>query len=139
MSKPDSYMTWLARFPLRPIRNRTQHAKAMKVLTELMRTPDDALDMGAADYGRVLASLVGMWEREAVSLTRATPGEMLAHLIDARRIRPVDLDGVIGKSKVSHVLAGRRELSKNDVVKLADYFAVSPALFLNAQALKQTA
>ncbi len=58
---------------------------------------------------------------------------MLDHLLEARGIKCADLTKAtgIGQATLSSVLAGRRGLSKANILKLAGYFRVSPVVFLD--------
>jgi HTH-type transcriptional regulator / antitoxin HigA len=53
-------------------------------------------------------------------------------LMEANDLRQVDLVPVLGrKSLVSEVLSGKRPLTLTHTKKLADYFRVSPAVFID--------
>jgi HTH-type transcriptional regulator/antitoxin HigA len=59
------------------------------------------------------------------------PLEMLRYLMEHRGLRQVDLAPVFGsRSVASNVLNGKRELSKTHIRRLADFFHVSPEVFL---------
>jgi HTH-type transcriptional regulator/antitoxin HigA len=56
---------------------------------------------------------------------------LIAFLMEQRDLRQADLLPVFGsRSVASDVLAGKREPSKAHIRKLADFFHVSPELFL---------
>lgn len=88
------------------------------------------MDAGESDYLETLAGLVESYERERFPIGRATPLQVLEHLMEARDMRPSDLGKLIGMSAATMILKGDRELSKAHIRKLADYFNVSPALFI---------
>jgi HTH-type transcriptional regulator/antitoxin HigA len=51
--------------------------------------------------------------------------------MEARDMRPSDLGRLIGsKANATLILKGQRELSKAHIRKLAEFFHVSPAVFL---------
>jgi HTH-type transcriptional regulator/antitoxin HigA len=53
--------------------------------------------------------------------------------MEQRALRPADLTPVFGaRSIASLVLNGKRQLSKAHIRKLAEFFHVSPAVFLEA-------
>ena len=70
-------------------------------------------------------------EQRVGALGNAHPGERGLRLFDQRSgLRQVDLLDVFGTaSVVSEVLNGKRELSKNHILKLSERFHLSPALF----------
>jgi antitoxin component HigA of HigAB toxin-antitoxin module len=56
---------------------------------------------------------------------------MLRDLVAEAGMNTVSLGKLVGGSgQASLILQGKRELSKANIRKLADYFHVSPALFL---------
>lgn len=75
--------------------------------------------------------LVEDYEDRKFSLRAATPDEVLRELVRARGIRQKDLLGVFGsKGLTSEVVRGRRGISRTHAKRLAQFFHVSPALFL---------
>ena len=59
------------------------------------------------------------------------PHQVIAFLLGQRKLAPKDLWAVIGsKGRVSEILTGKRPVSKAQAKKLAEFFRVSPALFL---------
>jgi HTH-type transcriptional regulator/antitoxin HigA len=88
------------------------------------------LDSVESDYLETLAGLIVSYERARHPLPKATPLDVLKHLMEQRAMRPSDLGKLIGNSSASMVLRGQRELSKAHIRVLADHFHVSPAVFL---------
>jgi HTH-type transcriptional regulator / antitoxin HigA len=69
-------------------------------------------------------------EREYEFPRKATPADILRHLMDEHGLRQRDLLDVFGTASViSEVLKGKRELSKAHIARLSERFHVSPALF----------
>ena len=79
----------------------------------------------------LLSTLIKEYDDRTEALPPLNPLRLLHFLIDQRGLRPVDLTPIFGpRSIVSLVLSGKRELSKTHIRKLAEFFHVSPALFL---------
>jgi len=56
---------------------------------------------------------------------------MVAFLLEQREIKPRDLWPVLGsKSRVSEILSGKREISKDQAKKLAAFFRVNFGVFI---------
>jgi HTH-type transcriptional regulator/antitoxin HigA len=127
----DSYLALVRRFPLRLIRTKAQHQQALMVIDELM-SKGERRDTGESEYLETLARLLADYERETLERVAAKtdPVDVLRLLMDARKTRRIDLGKLIGKSTATMVLKGDRELSKSHIRTLADYFGVSPALFI---------
>jgi len=61
----------------------------------------------------------------------SSPHAILQHLMEVEGVRQVDLVGILGsKGVVSEVVNGKREISKAQAKALAEFFHVSPALFI---------
>lgn len=59
-----------------------------------------------------------------------TPVEVLRHLMDEHGLKQADLKDIFGsQSHVSEVLNKKREMNLNQIKKLSERFAISPALF----------
>jgi HTH-type transcriptional regulator/antitoxin HigA len=68
---------------------------------------------------------------DQIELPPVTPHRMIAFLMEHRNLRRSDLLPIFGsRSVASEVLSGKREPSKAHIRKLAEFFHVSPAVFL---------
>ena len=126
----DSYMKCLADFlPLTSIKNDEHLAYASNVVDELISMDRDA---GQDEYLDALTDLIEAYEGANVEIEESTPQEMLAHLIAARGLTQTALakHSGVSKSTISEILSGKDRLSKRIAFKLADFFSVSPVLFL---------
>jgi HTH-type transcriptional regulator/antitoxin HigA len=62
---------------------------------------------------------------------KSKPHEMVAFLLEQRGLSPKDLWPVLSsKGRVSEILAGKREISKEQAKRLAEFFHVRADLFL---------
>jgi HTH-type transcriptional regulator/antitoxin HigA len=129
-----SYLALIRRFPLRPIRNESELDAAIAVIDDL--AVRDHLDSGESDYLDVLSDLVERYEDKHHPIGDVSAGEMLAYLIDQSGVKQVELARATGiaESTLSEVLRGKRQLTRGQIVKLADHFRVGPALFLESNA-----
>jgi HTH-type transcriptional regulator/antitoxin HigA len=79
----------------------------------------------------LLLLLIEDYEEGKYRIKAATPDEVLRELMRARGTRQKDLLEVFGsKGIASEVVRGRRAISRTQVKRLAQFFHVSPALFL---------
>ena len=66
-----------------------------------------------------------------IDLEGVGPIEALKFLLDQHGLSGRDLGRILGQAQLGgKILRGERELSKNHIRKLCDYFKVSPELFL---------
>ena len=129
-STMTAYQALLHEYTPRPIRTEGAYRKTLRQVDELMSRPK--LSRAESELLEVLATLVEQYESKDYPTPTSAPHQMLAHLIEAKAVSQAELarETDIPRSTVSAVLAGRRQISKANVVKLADYFGVSPAVFL---------
>jgi len=90
--------------------------------------------MTSVEYGYfcVLDMLIRDYECSYVKPKgSATPQELLRYLMEEHNFKQADIARLIGhESHVSAFFAGKRNLSKAEAVKLANYFAVDPLALL---------
>jgi antitoxin component HigA of HigAB toxin-antitoxin module len=97
------YLALIAAFPLRPLRSERDYDAAVAVLDALAVRPEGSLDSGEQDYLDTLTMLVEAYDREH-------------HDIDPEPRDPLTI--------LKYVM------QESGIRKPADYFKVSPALFL---------
>jgi HTH-type transcriptional regulator / antitoxin HigA len=79
----------------------------------------------------LLSLLVKEYDDRVYPLPAADPIRILRFLMDQHDLKAADLTPIFGaRSIASMVLNGKRELSKSHIRKLAEFFHVSPAVFL---------
>lgn len=130
MPARSNYDALLLEMKPRPIRSQRTLERAYKLIDKLMST--DHLSQAESDMLEMLSMLVEQFESREHPTPSLSPLEMLAHLIEAKGVKNADLARVasIPRSTLTDILAGRRGISKSNVTRLADYFGVSPDVFL---------
>jgi HTH-type transcriptional regulator/antitoxin HigA len=128
---PDTYFDLVRRFPLTRLRDDDHLDEAQAVIDRLLQ---ENLDEGAQAYLDVLTGLVEAYEDAHVPIPDASEADVLRELLRANGLSQHSLAGKVGlaQSTISAVLNGGRSLAKEQVVKLARYFGVSPAAFFPA-------
>lgn len=125
------YMDLVRAFPLIPLRSKSDLNQAVTVMKKLACRMDE-LSEGEDNYLTVLGDLIIQYEKKLPRLAeKITPREALVFLMEENGLVQADLVEFVGhKSNLSAFLNGHRGLSKRAAIRLADYFKVSPALFL---------
>jgi HTH-type transcriptional regulator / antitoxin HigA len=126
----DVYLELVRAFPLAHIRDDAHLDAAVAVIDRLL----DKGDRSPAEemYLDALTDLVETYEEAHVAIPARSGVDALRFLMEANDLRQVDLVPVLGrKSLVSEVLSGKRPLTLTHIKKLADYFRVSPAVFID--------
>lgn len=82
----------------------------------------------------VMSLAVEEYERRNHPLGEATPGEVLAHLTDARDLSFQDLsiflDGQISSARLTALACGEKRFTEEEAEKIAKFFNVNAELFL---------
>jgi HTH-type transcriptional regulator/antitoxin HigA len=129
MSTATEYRNLLTKFVPRPIRSDSEYRRALTNLEKLMASHPGAAQSLLIE---VLSTLIEKYESREYPTPQVSSSKMLAHLLEVKGITNTELAKQTGipTTTLSNVLAGRRGISKDNVLKLAKYFRVSPTLFL---------
>jgi HTH-type transcriptional regulator/antitoxin HigA len=80
---------------------------------------------------KLMTHLIQDFEDKHYQLNASTPRSILLELMEARNVKPRDLWRLFGsKGTASEVINGKRSISKTQARALADFFKVSPELFI---------
>jgi HTH-type transcriptional regulator / antitoxin HigA len=129
MIMTDKYIQLLQKFPPRTITNNQQLEATQEVIDSLLDraelTPDEL------DYLNVLGTLVFDYEQKNEIIADIYGVELLKVLIAERNLRQKDLIPIFKtESIVSDILNGKRQLTIRHIQELAQFFNLSPAVFL---------
>ncbi len=128
----DSYLKLVRQFPLKSLKSRSEHEQAVAYLSALAITGRN--DEGTVQYMDTLAQLIDDYEGGAglkMDLSHLAPVDALRHLMHVHGLTATAMGRLVGsQGTLSDVLAGRRQLSKAMIRKLASHFGISPAVFL---------
>jgi HTH-type transcriptional regulator/antitoxin HigA len=126
----DEYLALVRAFPLAHIRDDAHLDAAVAVIDRLL----DKGDCSPAEemYLDALTDLVETYEEAHVPIPARSGVHALRFPMEANDLKQVDLVPVLDrKSLVSEVLSGKRPLALTHIKKLAAYFRVSPAVFID--------
>jgi HTH-type transcriptional regulator / antitoxin HigA len=116
-------------FALRPIHNREDYRKAIRVAAVISSL--DNLTSEQNDYLEILTKIIADYEGKHFEMSKHSPQEILKFLVEENKMSGSDLGRILGNRTLGPaLLRGQRSLSKTNIKKLADYFSVNPALFL---------
>jgi len=116
-------------FMLRPIHKKSDYQNAVAVAAELAWRED--LTCEQADYLEILTKIIADYEEKHITMSKHSPQEILKFLVKENQMSGSDLGRILGNRTLGPaLLRGQRALSKSHIKKLAEYFSVSPALFL---------
>jgi HTH-type transcriptional regulator/antitoxin HigA len=128
---PDNWKTLVGKlYLLRPISTQGDYNRCLHIIDMLAGRND--LNKDQRDYLESLTILVEAYEKEHEKIESADdPIGMLKFLLTENGLTGSELGRILGQRQLgSKILTHKRELSKTHILKLAEYFAVSPAVFL---------
>ncbi|MCL2297312.1 MAG: helix-turn-helix domain-containing protein [Proteobacteria bacterium] len=106
------------------------YARAQATIEVLLDEIGDNENHPLTDVLGYLADQVVVYEEERCPIPEAEPREVLRFLMDQHGLKQDDLADCAPQSRISDILNGRRDISKETAKKLARRFNVSVALFL---------
>ena len=112
------------------VRTEGEHARALKTLEALLNEVGDDESHPLADVLDYLGDQVRAYEQAHIAILNATPREVLRFLIGQHGLKQGDLNNCAPQSRISEILAGKREISKAVVKQFAVRFGVPVAVFL---------
>lgn len=114
----------------RVIRNEEQYQEYLALFEELFFLENRTQEQ--EDLFDTLALLIGDYEDKQYPTPDASPADVLKHLMEVRGMSQADLVKVTGlkSGRVSEIVNGKREISKELAKKLASFFEVQPGLFI---------
>lgn len=127
---PKTYGDLVAMLPPRPLHDDVDLANASEMIDRLA-----GFDLNAdqEDYLEALSTFVEAYEAERFPIddSRISPLDALETLLGEHGMTGSDLGRLLGNRTLgAAILAGRRNLSKAHIKKLAEHFKVEPGLFL---------
>jgi HTH-type transcriptional regulator / antitoxin HigA len=127
-----SYVDLLRRYPLTPIKNEADYARASDVLESLFGRDD--LNSDQNKYLDTLILLVEQYEQrhDAAEFDKdISPREALRFLMDANDMNVTDIGAIVGTQPyASMILSGKRRIGLDAAKKLAERFKVDVGLFI---------
>ena len=108
-------------------RSREENARLLAEAEKLMKKGDILTPTEDALLDTLFA-VIHEYERRKYAPGKSTPAEMLRFLMEENNLSAADLP--LPASRVSDIASGKREVSKAQAKRLAEFFRVSPALFI---------
>lgn len=126
----EHYLALSASIPLRPIRNRKDHERAVDAMNAL-------LDAGAADESHPLADLaatlgelIGDYDDRHFPLPDRSGADVLRFFMQQHGLQQSDLPEVGSQGVVSEILSDKRALNLRQIRALAARFNVGAGAFI---------
>jgi HTH-type transcriptional regulator/antitoxin HigA len=129
-SIPRNWKSLVTKLYLRPIHAKGDYNRAVQIARKLAARTD--LNKDQIAYLEILTLLIEDYESKHFEIdTTQDPIETLKFLLEVNGLNSSDLGRILGQRQLgSKILKGKRQLSKEHIKKLAEYFSVEPGLFL---------
>ena len=126
---PDSYLALVRRFPLKSIRSEAELPEAQRLLDELLQRE---INEGEEFYIDALTDLIETFETKQYSFVNMPAPEMIQALLDMNGLTSGELADDIGidPARLATILAGSRELTRDQMIRLGKRFHFDPGIFL---------
>ena len=108
--------------------SREENERLLAEIEKLMKKGGDNLSPAEDTMLGVLFSLVREYEQRSYPRKKSTPAEMLEFLMEQNNLAAADLP--LSANRVSEILSGKRDVSKEQAKRLGEFFHVSPAAFI---------
>ncbi|MBO0858123.1 MAG: transcriptional regulator [Chloracidobacterium sp.] len=111
------------------IENEAEHKRMLTIIEPMMARED--LSIEETKLFDLLVKLIQAYEDEHHPIEPAAPHQVLQHLMEARDLQQKDLVHLFGSAgRASEAINGVRAISKAQAKALAEFFHVSPELFI---------
>ncbi len=112
------------------IKSAKDHKRASAVIHQLLDEVGENEKHPLAEVLDYLANQVAAYEAEQVTIPEASPRELLHFLMQQHDLTQTDLADCAPQSRISEILSGKREISKEIAKALANKFAVDVGVFV---------
>lgn len=128
----QKYAELLTQFLPRPIETDAEYERVLEFINRLMSKAEGKLSSEESVLLELLTQLVERYEEKNYPIPTAAPHEVIQFLMEDRGLQHKDLMPVLGSRGVtSDVINGKRKPSKSQIKLLAEFFRLSPELFLS--------
>lgn len=112
------------------VHNEADYARATATIDVLLDTIGDAEEHPLADVLDYLAEQIRAYEEEHAVIPAAEPRDVLRFLMEQHGLKQEDLGDCAPQGRISEILSGAREISKEQAKRFAQRFRVHADLFL---------
>jgi HTH-type transcriptional regulator / antitoxin HigA len=125
------YAELLSKVLPKPIETEAENERALEIVNRLMTKGEKKLSPEERWLLKMLVRLIEDFEEKAYPIDEAPPRAVLELLMEDRGLKQIDLAPLFGgRSRVSDVLAGKRDISKAQAKALAKFFNLPADLFI---------
>lgn len=129
---PAKYGRLLAETLPAVITNDSEYDRVAALMNKLAVIPEDRITLEQERLLDLLTLLIETYDEEHYQIPDAAPHEVIQLLMQEHGLRNKDLEPALGSRGVtSEVISGKRKPSKTQIKRLAEFFRVTPAVFIS--------
>ncbi|MEX2536546.1 MAG: helix-turn-helix domain-containing protein [Trueperaceae bacterium] len=115
-----------------PIETEEQYDAALGLLERIWGEVHENANSPYDALFRILVDHISAYEAEYLPIPDASPGEMVEFMMDQQGVTQRDVERATGihQGNLSQIIRGKRNLTTQQIKALAEYFRVTPAVFL---------
>ena len=121
---------WAVISPLLSIRNEEEYELAVERLNYLLDEVGTNEQHPLYELLDTLGTLIHAYEENHYSMPDCNGPELLQFLMEEHQLTEVELPEIGSPEDISKILAGEQELNVKQIKALAEYFHVSPTVFI---------
>lgn len=107
------------------------HKHALQLMRALWDVVDEDVSHPLASLFELLVSIISDYEKNRYPMPQSEPYEMLAFMMEQGERSAADLAEILDSTPLEEILAGQKKIDTILANKLAEYFHVTPQLFLS--------
>lgn len=112
------------------VKSAKDHKRATEVMNQLLDEVGEDETHPLAEVLDYLGNQISIYEAEHVRIPDVAPGEVLRFLMEQHGLSQSDLKDCAPQSRISEILNGKREISKDLAKALAKRFKVNVGVFV---------
>jgi HTH-type transcriptional regulator/antitoxin HigA len=117
---------------LRALKTDADHEHALQLMRAMWDVVAEDVSHPLSSLFELLVSMIGEYEKKHYPLPQCEPHEMLEFIMEQTDRRAADLADIVDSAQLEDMLAGRKKMDAILANKLAEYFHVTPQMFLPA-------
>ena len=126
----DIQTHWHIVQPLFSIRNENEYDKAIATLNALIDEVGTDEQHPLYELLDILGTVIHAYEEKHYPIPECSGVEVLKFLMEEHQLEPIDLPNLGSSNTVLEILNGERDLTVTHIRTLAEWFQISPAVFI---------
>lgn len=115
---------------LRALKTDADHQHALQLMDAIWDKVSEDVSHPLSSLFELLVSMIGEYEKKHYPQPQCEPCEMLEFMMEQADRSAADLAEIVDSAQLEEILAGRKKIDATLAHRLAEYFHVTPKMFL---------